>query len=84
MIDTSLARSIQLHYQKRSHARPLHRYILRDGQVVTSAESSEGLDVYCYKEMGGETTYMFLSDRAEVAFLMRCGEDLHVSYTDRR
>jgi len=27
---------------------------------------------------------MFLSDRAEVAFLMRCGDDLNVSYTGRR
>ncbi len=83
MINTSLARSVQLHYQRSSHARPLHRYILRNGQVVTSAQPSEGLDVYCYQEMGGATTYMFLSDSAEVSFLMRCGEDLHVSYTGR-
>ena len=63
---------------------PLNRYILRDGQVVTSARRSEGLDVYCYEEVGGGTTCMFLSDRAEVAFLMGCGEDLNVSFTGRR
>ncbi|MBR75608.1 MAG: hypothetical protein CL863_04555 [Cyanobium sp. RS427] len=62
----------------------MNRYILRDGQVVTSAQPSEGLDVYCYEETGGATTCMFLSDRAEVAFLMRCGDDLNVSYTGRR
>ena len=64
--------------------RPLNRYILRDGQVVSSAQPSEGLDVYCYQEMGGATTCMFLTDSAEVDFLMRCGEDLNVSFTGHR
>ena len=62
----------------------LNRYILRDGQVVTSPLPSEGMDVYCYQEMNGATTCMFLSDRAEVAFLMNCGEELNVSYTGGR
>ena len=42
------------------------------------------MDVYCYQEMNGATPCMFLSDRAEVAFLMKCGEELNVSYTGGR
>ena len=62
----------------------MNRYILRDGQVVTSPQPSEGMDVYCYQEKNGATTCMFLSDRAEVAFLMSCGEALNVSFTGGR
>ena len=62
----------------------LNRYILRDGQVVMSSQPSEGKDVYCYQERSGATTCMFLSDRAEVAFLMSCGEDLNVSFSGNR
>jgi hypothetical protein len=42
------------------------------------------MDVYCDQERSGATTCMFLSDRAEVAFLMSCGEDLNVSFTGNR
>ena len=59
----------------------MNRYVLRDGQVVRTKASFDGLDMYCYKEQSGETTCMFLSDKAEVAFLLNYGEELNVSFT---
>ena len=59
----------------------MNRYVLRDGQVVRTQASFDGLDMYCYTEQTCETTCMFLSDKAEVAFLLNYGEELNVSFT---
>ena len=54
-----------------------NRFVLRDGQVMFSNHQPEGLEVLSYRSAADEQTHLFLTDAAEVMFLMRCREDVH-------
>ena len=58
----------------------MNRFILRDGQMITTKIKPDGLDVYEYAHGITDRTYMLLSDKAEVAFLLKCGEEANVQF----
>ena len=58
----------------------MNRFILRDGQMITSKIKPDGLDVYEYASGIQERTYMLLSDKAEVAFLLKCGDETNIQF----
>ena len=60
----------------------MNRYILRDGQVISSPSEPNGLDVYSYVTGYGNKTHMLLSDHAEVAFLLRCADEAGRRFID--
>ena len=58
----------------------MNRFILRDGQMITTTIKPDGLDVYEYVSGAADRTYMLLSDKAEVAFLLRCGDEANIQF----
>ena len=48
--------------------------------MITTKIKPDGLDVYEYAHGITDRTYMLLSDKAEVAFLLKCGDEANVQF----
>lgn len=58
----------------------MERYVLRDGQTISTDTPPHGLEVYTYS-VGYQKTHLLLSDKAEVAFLLMMGREADVRFS---